>query len=54
MQFDDDHNYFWDECERCGARSKVIHVKNARYRNTCKEELLKAKAEADDAWNARI
>lgn len=54
MQFDDDHDYFWVECEGCGARSKVIHVKNARYRNTCKEEFLKAKTEADDAWNTRI
>ncbi len=54
MQFDDDHDYFWVECKECGARTKAIHIKNARYRNTCEEEFLEAEIKADKAWNERV
>ena len=54
MQFDDDHDYFWVECKECGARTKAIHIKNARYRNTCKDELIEAETKADNAWNTRV
>lgn len=53
MQFDDDHDFFWCECKECGAKGKVIHVKNARYRDTCKQELESAEKQAIEAWNRR-
>lgn len=54
MQFDTDHDYFWVECEECGARTKLIHIENARYRKTCEKELEQAKRKADKLWNKRV
>lgn len=53
MQFDDDHDKFWIECGECGAKSKVIHIRNARYRKTCREEFELAEKQAVEAWNRR-
>lgn len=53
MQFDDDHDEFWCECKECGARGKIIHIRNARYKKTCKEELKLAEEQSIRAWNRR-
>lgn len=41
-------------CPFCGARTKLIHIENVRYREACEKELEQAKRKADKLWNKRV
>lgn len=51
-QADDIYKYYVT-CTQCGATGRTIHLKNAMYRETYKEEIQKAEQMAIDAWNTR-
>lgn len=53
MQFDDDHDEFFCMCIECGAKGKLFHIRNARYRKSGENELKEIKKEAIAAWNSR-
>lgn len=53
-QFDDDHDEAYVQCKECGAKGGVIHIVNARYRDTCTEELERMRADARIRWNNRV